>query len=228
MKPNFFGNEELIELFLKELGVYNGEFSVFLNGMLIYFGIMLAFALVLYILKAVGVYKMAKTAEIKNAGLAFVPVINVLIFGKLGDKFLKRNGKKRKKLSVSLLVLNIITLLASIALIGFSVNSVIQIITNANNAVIENKEMTAEMFSSLITVVICYVLLVTSALTLAILRYITLWRIYSAFAYTNSTVYTVLSVLISFCEPIFIFVLRNKIPSFDVRDYFDSHFLMTE
>ncbi len=46
-------------------------------------GVFLLMAFILYILKGVAVMKMAKKMGIKNSGLAFVPIINSYILGKM-------------------------------------------------------------------------------------------------------------------------------------------------
>ena len=48
----------------------------------------------------------------------------------------------------------------------------------------------------------------------AIIKYIALWRVYSSFDGKNAVLFTVLSVLFNFLEPVFLFVIRNNQPNF--------------
>ena len=67
---------------------------------------------------------------------------------------------------------------------------------------------------SFIPVILSSFLLMLSALAFAIVKYIALWRVYSSFDGKNAVLFTVLSVLFNFLEPVFLFVIRNNQPNF--------------
>lgn len=67
---------------------------------------------------------------------------------------------------------------------------------------------------SFIPLILSSFLLMLSALAFAIIKYIALWRVYSSFDGKNAVLFTVLSVLFNFLEPVFLFVIRNNQPNF--------------
>lgn len=67
---------------------------------------------------------------------------------------------------------------------------------------------------SFIPLILSTFLLMLSALAFAIIKYIALWRVYASFDGKNAVLFTVLSVLFNFLEPVFLFVIRNNQPNF--------------
>ena len=67
---------------------------------------------------------------------------------------------------------------------------------------------------SFIPLILSSFLLMLSALAFAIVKYIALWRVYASFDGKNAVLFTVLSVLFNFLEPVFLFVIRNNQPNF--------------
>ena len=215
MDGNWFINE------LIDSGISESAITGFIAIMIFVLVFACAAALVFYLLRAVGVWKMAKTAEISSPWVAFIPVVNSFTLGKIAEKYRKRDGTKSAKFGVALLALNIITLVIGILLTVFTVNSVIEILKNAEYAVEADIDMTIDMFSSLIPVIILYVLIMAAAFAYMIVYYVALWRVFSSFDYRNATLFTVLSVFFSFLGPIFLFILRNRQPVFDPREHFN-------
>ena len=80
--------------YLTELGLPEEAVSFFLTVFIGVFAVSISIGIVIYLLEAIGVYKMAKSAEIKNPWLAFIPVANDWVFGTLAEKYKKKNGSK--------------------------------------------------------------------------------------------------------------------------------------
>ena len=78
-----------------------------------------------------------------------------------------------------------------------------------------DSEMTAEMFASIIPVILLTLAEVIVSIAYLVLFYVALWRIYSAYDYNNATLFLVLSIFFTFLAPIFLFVMRKKQPVFD-------------
>ncbi len=212
----------LKELDLSELGIDETVISGILALLVGYIAVLGVVSLVMYLLRAIGIYQMAKNSGISTPWVSFIPVANSFLFGKLAEKYRKKDGSPSAKFSILLLVFNILTLISGIMLLVFSLLSTVAILRFANTAVQSGTEMTIDMFSSLIPVIIFYVILMGVALSYMILHYVALWRIFSSFDYKNATLYTVLSVFFSFLDPIFLFILRNKPPVFDPREHFNN------
>lgn len=213
--------------YISELGVPDETVSFFLAIFIGTFTISLLIGLALYLLESIGVYKMAKSAEIKNPWLAFIPVANDWVFGTLAEKYKKKNGTKSARFGIILPVLEGIVLIEAIALTIFTVISVKEITGYALDAVNTSSEMAPEQFMSLIPVIILYFALMAVAIAYAVVFFIALWRIYSSFDKSNATLYIVLSVIFTISVPIILFIIRNRKPEFDPHNnvpYFSGTF----
>ena len=191
------------------------------------FTISLLIGLALYLLESIGVYKMAKSAEIKNPWLAFIPVANGWVFGTIAEKYKKKNGTKSARFGIILPVLEGIVLIEAIALTIFTVISIKEITGYALDAVNTSSEMAPEQFMSLIPVIILYFALMAVAIAYAVVFFIALWRVYSSFDKPNATLYIVLSVVFTISVPIILFIIRNRKPEFDPHNnvpYFSGTF----
>lgn len=213
--------------YISELGVPDETVSFFLAIFIGTFTISLLIGLAIYLLESISVYKMAKSAEIKNPWLAFIPVANDWVFGTLAEKYKKKNGTKSARFGIILPVLEGIVLIESIALTIFTVISVKEITGYALDAVNTSAEMAPEQFMSLIPVIILYFALIAVAIAYAVVFFIALWRVYSSFDKSNATLYIVLSVIFTISVPIILFIIRNRKPEFDPHNnmpYFSGTF----
>lgn len=213
--------------YISELGVPDETVSFFLAIFIGTFTISLLIGLALYLLESIGVYKMAKSAEIKNPWLAFIPVANGWVFGTIAEKYKKKNGTKSARFGIILPVLEGIVLIEAIALTIFTVISIKEITGYALDAVNTSSEMAPEHFMSLIPVIILYFALMAVAIAYAVVFFIALWRVYSSFDKPNATLYIVLSVVFTISVPIILFIIRNRKPEFDPHNnvpYFSGTF----
>lgn len=213
--------------YISELGVPDETVSFFLAIFIGTFTISLLIGLALYLLESIGVYKMAKSAEIKNPWLSFVPVGRNWVFGTLAEKYKKKNGVKSARFGIILPVLEGIVLIEAIALTIFTVISIKEITGYALDAVNTSSEMAPEQFMSLIPVIILYFALMAVAIAYAVVFFIALWRVYSSFDKSNATLYIVLSVIFTISVPIILFIIRNRKPEFDPHNnmpYFSGTF----
>ncbi|MBR7131933.1 MAG: hypothetical protein IKD04_00210 [Clostridia bacterium] len=191
-------------------------FPAISGAILTIYGITLTFSgivgLILYILRAFGIYDMSKTLGVKGSVLAFIPVLNVLTFGRVAQKYQKKNGTKSAKLGAWLLILYILVRILLAVFILLSIFAVSQIIANVENAVSADSAVTFEMFSSLIPVIAVYFVALALAVVYEVVYYVSLWRIFAIFTRDNATTFTVLSVLFGFLAPIFLFIHRKNAP----------------
>lgn len=213
--------------FLTELGLPEEVVSLFFTFFIGAIAVSAVIGIAIYLLESISVYKMAKSAEIKNPWLAFVPVANDWVFGTLAEKYKKKNGTKSARFGIILPVLEGIVLIESIALTIFTVISVKEITGYALDAVNTSAEMAPEQFMSLIPVIILYFALMAVAIAYAVVFFIALWRVYSSFDKSNATLYIVLSVIFTISVPIILFIIRNRKPEFDPHNnmpYFSGTF----
>ena len=213
--------------YLAELGLPEEVVSFFFTFFIGAIAVSAVIGIAIYLLESISVYKMAKSAEIKNPWLAFVPVANDWVFGTLAEKYKKKNGTKSARFGIILPVLEGIVLIEAIALTIFTVISVKEITGYALDAVNTSAEMAPEQFMSLIPVIILYFALIAVAIAYAVVFFIALWRVYSSFDKSNATLYIVLSVIFTISVPIILFIIRNRKPEFDPHNnmpYFSGTF----
>lgn len=213
--------------FLTELGLPEEVVSFFFTFFIGAIAVSAVIGIAIYLLESISVYKMAKSAEVKNPWLAFIPVANDWVFGTLAEKYKKKNGTKSARFGIILPVLEGIVLIETIALTIFTVISIKEITGYALDAVNTSSEMAPEQFMSLIPVIILYFALMAVAIAYAVVFFIALWRVYSSFDKSNATLYIVLSVIFTISVPIILFIIRNRKPEFDPHNnvpYFSGTF----
>ena len=195
------------------------EFSAFLGVFGAVYGIVAIFSsvigLVMYLLKAFGIYNMSKSLGINNAWFSFIPLVNTYTFGKVAESYKLKSGKKSAKFGFWLLVLNILQVIAVIALIVTLILLVAGIASVEDGMIEDSAALRAEIISAIIPFVVAYFLTLAIAITLTVVRYVALWRIYDVFSKNNATLFIILSILFSFLEPIFLFIIRNNPPMFN-------------
>ena len=201
--------------FLTELGLPEEAVSFFFTFFIGAIAVSAVIGIAIYLLESISVYKMAKSAEIKNPWLAFIPVANDWVFGTLAEKYKKKNGTKSARFGIILPVLEGIVLIEAIALTIFTVISIKEITGYALDAVNTSTEMVPEQFMSLIPVIILYFALMAVAIAYAVVFFIALWRVYYSFDKSNATLYIVLSIIFTISVPIILFIIRNRKPEFD-------------
>ena len=213
--------------YLTELGLPEEAVSFFFTFFIGAIAVSAVIGIAIYLLESISVYKMAKSAEIKNPWLAFIPVANDWVFGTLAEKYKKKNSTKSARFGIILPVLEGIVLIEAIALTIFTVISIKEITGYALDAVNTSTEMAPEQFMSLIPVIILYFALMAVAIAYAVVFFIALWRVYSSFDKSNATLYIVLSVVFTISVPIILFIIRNRKPEFDPHNnvpYFSGTF----
>lgn len=213
--------------FLTELGLPEEVVSFFFTFFIGAIAVSAVIGIAIYLLESISVYKMAKSAEIKNPWLAFIPVANDWVFGTLAEKYKKKNGTKSARFGIILPVLEGIVLIEAIALTIFTVISIKEITGYALDAVNTSAEMAPEQFMSLIPVIILYFALMAVAIAYAVVFFIALWRVYYSFDKSNATLYIVLSIIFTISVPIILFIIRNRKPEFDPHNnmpYFSGTF----
>lgn len=209
-------NSGIIGQIFEEAGFTEGDLMVFASIMFIYFAFIVIIALAMYLLEAVGLYGMAKSSGIGRPWRGFVPFANTFLFGKIAERYVKKDGKRSAKFGGLLLAFEILTLIFSIATMAFVIGMIFVLATAENDS-----ELAYSILAPMVAMLISCFLLMGVAIAYVVIYYVALWRIFTAFDYNNATVYFVLSILFSFLGPIFLFVLRNKQPVFDPREHFN-------
>ena len=163
-----------------------------------------------YLLNAFAVCKMSENLNLKNPKFAFIPIVNAFALGRIAELQKDNETKKPLKYSYILLALRIVALVLAIVLAVVAVNSLVSILTYANNALEGNEPMTAAMFESVGTVIWFYIATMIASVVTAVVNYICVWRVFNIYECKNAVAKLVVSIIISIFAPVFLFTLRNK------------------
>lgn len=175
-----------------------GVLGVFLVVCLLILLIALAVSVAAYVLQSLGFYTIAERRGIKRPWLSWLPVGNLWILGSISDQYqyvVKGKIRNRRKvllgLSCGLLVFYVVwavVLIASVAM--------------------------ADMMGSGLVVgligILGGLLLVALAICLAVFQFICLYDLYRSCMPYNAVVYLVLSILVSWVMPLFVFICRKQ------------------
>lgn len=183
---------------------------------LIGYGIVIfGMALVLYLLKAFAVYEMSKSAQLSRPWLAFIPIVNEYAFGRLAERYQKRDGTRSMRFGIVLPVLGVLTQVMAYTAIAMLI--VVCFKTILSNIIID-EQLTEEMLLTLISDILpaigILILAGIIATVYTVFYFIAYWRVTSIYDFANATLYTVLSIFFSFLMPIFLFIIRKREPKF--------------
>ena len=163
-----------------------------------------------YLLNAFAICKMAENLDLKNPKLAFIPIVNAFALGRIAELPQNTDAKKAPKYSIILLVLRAVAAILAVILAVVAVNSLVSILTCANNALEGNEPMTAVMFESVGNVVKVYIATMIACVITAVVNYICIFRVFNLYECKNAVAKLVVSIIISIFAPIFLLTLRNK------------------
>lgn len=182
-------------------------------------GIALLVGLVIWLLGAIGIFRMSKSIGLKYPRLSFIYPVYPFALGRVAEKYVKKDGKKSAKFSGWLLGLGIAEYVLNFAFFAIAIFAVYKIGINAINAIESDISMSPDMFGIMIPAIILYFIAFAVSIAYMVLYYIAFWRICSIFCYKNATLFLVLSiVLTNLLSPIFIFAIRNKQPKFTFNE----------
>ena len=165
----------------------------------------LMLSIVSYVLTALALYTIAQRRGIHKPWLAWIPVANSWILGSLSDQYqylVKGQNKSKRKV---LLILNIVIIALTMAImVLFGVMIVGAVLSGSESAM-----MTSIMGPAVGILGLC-VPLMGVAIAAMIVQYMALYDIYRSTDPSNSTLFLILSVLVSITQPFFLFFSRNK------------------
>lgn len=170
---------------------------------IVYYLIMMGVAVATYVLQSLSVYTIAKRRGIKKPGLAWVPVANVWTWGCISDQYrYVAKGQVRNKrkwmlgLSIAMWVVYVVFFVAFGAFLF---------------AVIDDTHAT-DVFGAagFLGMGVTFMALMGICVALTVLQYMALYDLYRSCDPSNAVMYLVLSIFVSICQIVFLFLCRNK------------------
>ncbi len=170
---------------------------------LVFYLLMFAFAVVTYILNALGVYTIAKRRGIHHPWLAWIPVADMWVLGSISDQYqYVAKGRTRSRRKV-LLGLTIGMLASLIPMLASVVAAVVSEVAGAAAS-------DAMLGASIAVMLLTYFALIILAIVLAVFQYIALYDLFASCDPGNAVTYLVLSIFLGVVMPFFVFISRNK------------------
>lgn len=151
----------------------------------------------LYFFQAAAIYTIGNKRGMKNAFLAFIPVVNMYFLGKIADD-IKRTMNKKTNYANRILAFYIVSLAAGAA------GTVFICLSRVYSAI------TGRFSFFVIPAVILMIAAFVFAVVTTVFSYIALHVIYKEYTPANAALFTVLSVLFSFVMPFLLFSIRNN------------------
>ena len=163
----------------------------------------------MYVLTSLGLYTIAKRRAIRNAWLAWIPVVNCWMVGCISDQYryvVKGQVKSKRK---ALLTLSIIQI--GLALAFFAALTVTIICgVNTSVAVTGYSRILESVMVPLIVTLGLVLPMAGVGIAKAIIYYMSMYDLYTSCAPENNVLFLVLSIIFRVTEPFFIFFNRNN------------------
>lgn len=172
-------------------------------------------SLAVYLFTALALYTIANRRGIKNPWLAWIPWGNMWILGSIADDYqMKVNGRKKARRKV-LLGTSIATSILAMVVVALAIVILVFIFAAMlSGGELENLELSEDS-----TLVVGFAALGAALFSLpmlalavwqAVFQFIALYEVYKSCDPGNAVLYLVLSIFISICQPVFLFISRNK------------------
>lgn len=169
-----------------------------------------------YVFTAYGLFKMAKSCDLKYPWMSFFPVVSTYLVGQLADLHCRRNEKKKSSYAKILLWLGIAVVAVSVLMIAAVLVLIVIAAIEINASPMEDTAPVSVILLFL-AVFILYFALLISAIVLTVFYYIALHKIFKLYTpekSSNPTVFLVLSILCSLALPVILMLLSRKEPRF--------------
>lgn len=172
--------------------------------LLVFYLVLFAASIALYVLNGIGLMKMAKSCGLARGWMAFVPIANVYLMGQLAEQN-PTAGKKSLPWRHIVLVGYILTLVLNLVMLVWMVVEMVGI--QAETGDFTDFDVMG-LYGSLIGIMLPLSIVSTAV---SVVLYIIYWKIFALFAPDLAVVFLVLTILFNI-QPILFFILRNRTP----------------
>ncbi|MFV0529425.1 MAG: hypothetical protein ACK5MN_12025 [Lachnospiraceae bacterium] len=182
--------------------------AAFLGIYVIVMAVICLLVLASYLLKAFGIYGIAKNRNMPNPWLAFIPYANLYLQGKLAGTI----NFKKKKIDAALWMV-IVPLVIEVLTVVFLVFYFIAIAAGVSMSYRSSfSTPPVSMIMSIVVICLLYILVVSIVqIALYVLYVFVNKKIFSMYAEPNmALLHSILSLFVPFYQSIYFFTLRNK------------------
>ena len=182
-------------------GTATGAMGIVTGIMLVLWFLAMGFSVVMYVLNAVGLYRIAKRRGIHHAWLAWVPVGCNWLLGSISDHYqyvVKQKVTSKRRI---LLILSLILAAASFLMMGG-----VTAIAVASGSVGESMAFSL----AIALTVIAYLATMGLAIAVAVFCYIAYYDLFRSCKPNNAILFLVLSIFVNATLPFFVFICGNS------------------
>lgn len=161
-----------------------------------------------YVFSALALYTIAQRRGIRNAWLAWVPVVSVWILGSISDQYryvVRGEVKSKRKV---LLTVNILNAVLSIVAFVRLIVTVVMLITSGGHG-FDEMDIIRQLLSSLAF----YIPVLILGIVGLVVQIMALYDVYSSCDPANNVLYLVLSIIpgvSQIAKPLFLFLCRDR------------------
>jgi len=171
-----------------------------------------------YVVTALALYTIAKRRGIHNPWLAWIPFANTWLLGCISDHYrsvARGEVKSRRKILLGTeIATSVLACVVLVLCIGMFVNLLTVGLGDFDNLENMDESMAAELLATVLGPVVAMMLLCLPLIVVGIVHvvfsFIALHDIYTSCDPSNATLYLVLSIFISYAQPVFLMVCRNR------------------
>ncbi len=163
-------------------------------------------AIVAYVLNALALYTIARRRGLRKPWLAWLPVGDQWLLGSLADQYRYVTRGEVKSRRKALLILCLLNLLLGILLLVLLLAALVQVLVLLAGG-FYGQEQLMNLGLSILGLAVPMAALSIARL---VVRFLALYDVYKSLDPANSTLYLVLSILISVTAPFFLFFNREK------------------
>ena len=168
-----------------------------------------SFGIALYVLRALGLYSIAKRRGINRPWMSWVPVLDLWVLGCISDQYqyvVNGNIRNKRKWLLGLSITMAVLYIVFAVLIGVAVFGAVGGITGS----MSDNQLVATLLGPVMGLVVGLIPLVGIAIAVMAIRYVAMYDLYTSCSPQNNVLFLVLSIFFTVTEPFFLFFIRNK------------------
>jgi len=175
----------------------------------IYMSIMSGLGIAAYVLRALGLYTIAKRRGINHPWMSWVPVLDLWVLGCISDQYqyvVKGKDKNKRKWLLGLNIAMAVIYVVFFVFCGVAVAGAISGVTGSMG----EEKLVAALMGPVMSMLVCLIPLAVIAIAVLVIRYIAMYDLYTSCSPQNNVLFLVLSIFFRVTEPFFLFFIRNK------------------
>ena len=168
----------------------------------------------IYVFRSLSLMTLAKNRGLSSPAISWVPFCSGYALGRISDDISARKGIRTSHRKI-LLAMEIVSaacmIVGAIIMIAPMIDVIIELADNSfNSRYLDEDALAMSIVGSALGGLVVMLIGAVCAIIQAVFLYIAMYRVFKAYAPDNAVLYLILSIFISICYPIFLFIIRDK------------------